>query len=609
MYVYISMKIVAIVFAVIGAALASANDSSAETNRCSVVVDPNYLNRRDDSHHPRQHIVGSVFDVTPSLLADSTFNDNEEIRVCFAPGRHRLLGRVWSIGRDMPARVHWTSENYELPASISAGFPLNAWHACNENGLCPGWDGCFVHYIKDVPGFNPNSMPLRNLWVNGTRIERTFVQGEALGLTAAAFGYVAPKPLGWTAGEMRWPRQIKNWIEPRCSATVSNGTEIHVEAECWKSLQARYGGIPPPPAYIENVDGAAPQSGQFFSDSQYIFYRPSGPFPLTSPPTESFIGGMEVLLSADGIKSHSWTNLTFEHGTWDVPSTPGGYVPSQSTVNARGEPLGVLRITNSSFVSVSSCAFANIGGPWALSITGSSQDVLISKNTFRDLSGGAIKAGNIDDQRAVSKNPSDFDARFIVSENSVSGAALEFRGASVIFAGYVADTNISKNSISETSYTGISLGWGWGRVISFARNNHVFSNRIENIMRFLNDGGCIYTLGPQPGSSVRYNYCHSDDAPVVGCFYHDNGSRYFTTEKNVADGSPAPCVYLQGCCNAPALDIHVDNLYCRATAAVRNGCAPQNCTIDNATLHYVDVSSPWPAEAQFIIDQSGAGAR
>jgi len=42
---------------------------------------------------------------------------------------------------------------------------------------------------------------------------------------------------------------------------------------------------------------------------------------------------------------------------------------------------------------------------------------------------------------------------------------------------------------------------------------------------------------------------------------------------------------------------------------VRNGCAPQNCTIDNATLHYVDVSSPWPAEAQFIIDQSGAGAR
>ena len=50
-------------------------------------------------------------------------------------------------------------------------------------------------------------------------------------------------------------------------------------------------------------------------------------------------------------------------------------------------------------------------------------------------------------------------------------------------------------------------------------------------------GGCIYTLGPQPGSTVRGNYCALDEAPVVGCFYHDNGSRGFVTSDNVADAS------------------------------------------------------------------------
>mmetsp|Transcript_52957 Transcript_52957/g.123761 ORF Transcript_52957/g.123761 Transcript_52957/m.123761 type:complete len:99 (-) Transcript_52957:32-328(-) len=96
-----------------------------------------------------------------------------------------------------------------------------------------------------------------------------------------------------------------------------------------------------------------------------------------------------------------------------------------------------------------------------------------------------------------------------------------------------------------------------------------------------------------------------DAAPVVGCFYHDNGSRYFTTTNNVADTSPAPCVYLQGCCGAPALDIHVSDLWCRNTAPVRNGCAPQNCTID-ANTTYIVTTKTWPAAAQAIVDNAGA---
>lgn len=111
--------------------------------------------------------------------------------------------------------------------------------------------------------------------------------------------------------------------------------------------------------------------------------------------------------------------------------------------------------------------------------------------------------------------------------NTIRSAALELRGAAAIFAGYVRDTTISHNSVAETGYTAISLGWGWGTHVlgrqTFMRNNHVVSNRMERVVSALNDGGCIYTLGPQPNSTVSLNYCEADRAPVVGSFYHDNG--------------------------------------------------------------------------------------
>ena len=202
-----------------------------------------------------------------------------------------------------------------------------------------------------------------------------------------------------------------------------------------------------------------------------------------------------------------------------------------------------------------------------------------------------------------------------------------------MFAGYVARATIEHNTIANTAraaptrrptyprashrpvgrsaqgYTGISLGWGWGDHVTgaqtFMADNHVASNRISAVVSELNDGellrlppllhlpslptdddsrlscarrgagGCIYTLGPQPRSSVRANYCDADRAPVVGSFYHDNGkshsppqltgrlcstldppsthacrcvgSRYFVTTDNVASSSPAPCIYLQAC--------------------------------------------------------------
>lgn len=51
---------------------------------------------------------------------------------------------------------------------------------------------------------------------------------------------------------------------------------------------------------------------------------------------------------------------------------------------------------------------------------------------------------------------------------------------SAVTAGYIADSVIEHNQIAHLSYSGVSLGWGWGREDSYAHNNTVRFNHIHH---------------------------------------------------------------------------------------------------------------------------------
>lgn len=535
--------------------------------------------------------------------------------VCLEQGVHILGGKTLSL----PA----SASNVEFRglgdgATISGGVSVPAWQQCNVDARCPGWEGVWVAYVKDMPQLTSDMLPVRHLWVNGTRVKRSFVEGETLGLTTTSTGYYTTRQLDWanSAGadgtELRWPRLVRNWIEPRCTLTNASksnvsGTWLEVDPVCWERLATRNNGkLPSAPTYIENVVGA-PGPNEFFADKDYIFYRPDDVFPRTTAPSGAVVPVQEVLFSSTSVSSHTWANVEFSYSTWRSVAKSGGYVPSQSGVNNGIEPFGAVQVSGNN-ISFDGCTFSHIGGPYALSIGNASQGVSITRCSFSDLTGGAVKLANVNDTRAVTKDPNEYDTDYTLQRCVVEGAAVEMRGAAAFFIGYVRNADVSYNTITDTGYTGISLGWGWGRVVSFAQNNHIHHNRLERVMQALVDGGCIYSLGPQPNSSFTYNYCKSDSSVVVGAFYHDNGSRYFTNKYNVAEMTPAPCLYLQGCCNSPALDINASNIWCRNTAPIRNGCAAERCVVDNATVHYVPGNTTWPDEAQSIIDSSGARA-
>ena len=76
---------------------------------------------------------------------------------------------------------------------------------------------------------------------------------------------------------------------------------------------------------------------------------------------------------------------------------------------------------------------------------------------------------------------------------SVSGgrlrlAPLRYGSANPIFGGYIADSVLAHNTIRESAYSGVCLGWGWG-ASSFMRNVHAVNNSISNPMLRLQDGG------------------------------------------------------------------------------------------------------------------------
>jgi hypothetical protein len=170
-----------------------------------------------------------------------------------------------------------------------------------------------------------------------------------------------------------------------------------------------------------------------------------------TPPSNAFVGVTETILAGHNLTNHAFMGLTFSHTSWTLPSSSDGYVPSQTLVTPEGgEPVGAVHFAGSNGISFTNDTFAHIGAPYALSVGSASQGVLVDDCHFYDLSGGAVKIGNVDDLRAVSTRPVDQDRNMVVSRNRMSDVSVEYAGGAAVFAGYVANTTISHNEIRRT---------------------------------------------------------------------------------------------------------------------------------------------------------------
>lgn len=572
-----------------------------------------------------------------TLLQTSAATEDEDIVVCLQPGRYTHSAPLEFNQLDSPprrrSRVVWHSVEPRA-ALVSGGVAVTGW---TEMSYAGG-----TVYVAAAPAGAP--AVVRQLWVANTVATRSRIDPAALlgtltpwtDASSGAAGFVAQNipavlaqdPRMTQALEFVWQSSLQLWIEPRCTVGALDlaTRNITLAYPCRKYLLQRADGKLPSPSRIEGVPGIFLSPGMFYHDAatgQLLYALAPGQTPADLE-SSATIPTQEVLLSYTGVSGQTWNGVAFAFSTWLQPNSPDGFVEAQTAVYlcsptytsacnpalGEAEPLGAVRIATSSDITFYGCQFTYLGSAYALSIDRGSQDVLVEACYFHDLSGGFLKLGSIDPTFAGSTNQSRWDRQYLVLNNVAFNLASEFAGAAGLFGGYLFNATILKNSISASSYSAISLGWGWGASeYPGVGANTINSNHIDNVMTQLGDGGGIYVNGhtnPAFPSTMIYNYVEQDNN-VFAVYYLDNGASNWHVTRNVAATSPkAWAFFMQGCCNLPAANSSLDHFWYMDTLAPQNNCAASGCVVDQASVYAVPNANAWPAEALQIMNNSGA---
>ncbi|VXC39799.1 right-handed parallel beta-helix repeat-containing protein [Aeromicrobium sp. 9AM] len=474
----------------------------------------------------------------------------------------------------------------------------------------------------------PRSFTSRQLYVNGVRASLASrpVADILGGLTKTSTGYTSTRAgmSGWrnpADTELVFPgggndpvaggvQSATPWTWSMCGVSGVSGTRVTVDSACWNKAATVLGSdttILSKPTALQNNYALLGAPGQFYLDdpADTVYYVPRAGETLQS--ANVVMPEATALLTATGTASSpihdlQVAGLTFEYATWTPSST--GVIDVQSNVIGGETPSGLAMI------------------PSAVAFT-RTRNIVFERNTLRHLGGGgvsftagtgAVVRGNavtdvsstgitIGDAVAWS-SPSVYDTGATVSNNVVRNVAAEYLGGVGIFAGWVKQTRITHNEVSDLPFMGISLGWGWNNASDMV-DNHIDGNLVENVHgSSLYDGGAIYVLGKQgdsPGSTISANHVAGDAQPY-GALYLDAGASHWTVRDNVVERAPYGWLYLQHMDQSTSSSNLVVSNYADTDVQQQAPKGPNETnTVDDNQLKLTS----WPAAAQAVIDAAG----
>jgi len=330
------------------------------------------------------------------------------------------------------------------------------------------------------------------------------------------------------------------------------------------------------PFYLTNAIELLDQPGEWFHDikTHKLYY-----YPLASENpnrVEIIAPAVETLVQVEGtpdrqVENVIFKNISFNYSTWMRPSEKG-HVPLQAgmylteaykvspqiirTDNNHkldnqgwlGRPAAAVTVTGANNIDFENCRFEYLGYSGLDYISGA-RGGKVEGCTFRDIVGNGLVVGSFSPTSLETHLPYDpADKREVCSgqqikNNLFTDVTNEDWGCVAICAGYVSNINIEHNEISEVSYTGINLGWGWNQTVNCMRNNRVHANNIHHYAKHMYDVAGIYTLGSQPKTVISENYIHDiykpgyvHDPTWWFYLYTDEGSSFITLKDNRTDG-------------------------------------------------------------------------
>ena len=357
------------------------------------------------------------------------------------------------------------------------------------------------------------------------------------------------------------------------AAVTFHNPESHVHfMHPWPSPMVTADGIHNSPFYITNARELLDEPGEWYLDTyaRKLYYMPRPDEDMRTAVVEA--PALETLLKVAGTADQPVSNITLEgisfcHSTWLRPSLQG-HAPLQAGMYLTeaykirpqisrpngdhkldnqgwvGRPAAAVEVNCATNVSFNNCNFDHCAST-ALDYHRYVNGGAVSHCSFTDIGGTAILAGTFGHEAHEAHRPYDpADRREIctaltISDNIIRDAANEDWGCVGIGAGYVRNISILHNDISDVSYTGISLGWGWNQQTCAMANNTVRANRITHYARHNYDCAGIYTLGSQPHTFIEENVVDSICTPSYVhdplhwfYLYTDEGSSFITVRNN-----------------------------------------------------------------------------
>lgn len=299
------------------------------------------------------------------------------------------------------------------------------------------------------------------------------------------------------------------------------------------------------PFYIENAPEYLDEAGEWYynKDTDELFYYPLETDNMAA--AEVYIPETEMLLSVNGTEEERIENITFsgiefKYGAWNR-TTEKGFSTSQAEIMAVPEKMeegaesypyekmpAQVSVNYGKNINFTDNKFLHLGSA-ALSLDKKTESSSVIGNVFDDTSATAIV---LSDDDFVKESPiDDFVRNVKVKNNLIRRVSVEYM-TPAITAYYVHNTEISHNDILDAPYSGISLGWGWGRGVKNCTDNLVKNNRIENVLYKLKDGGHIYTLDIMTGTVIENNYLKKS-GEWKGGIYLDNATENLVIRNNV----------------------------------------------------------------------------
>jgi hypothetical protein len=271
-----------------------------------------------------------------------------------------------------------------------------------------------------------------------------------------------------------------------------------------------------------------------------------------------------------GVAGHMWsfygvTDLTLENLVFannENAIFDEGYYQGGQAASAPGDyganTLTALYLLNTNGTTLKNCAFRDLATN-GVQFHGGTYNATVDSCRFLRIASTALEMGRHNGVYHAQTNCND---NIEIANNYLYDIAWMTRGSVALYIGVGRWVEVHHNTIKNTSYSAMSVGWSWGYASwSFGANWHLYQvdihhNYYSGFMSDQADGGGIYTLGGNVTIDYHehFNYLHDnfayvdevawDGKGILMPYYHDEGSSNWHTYSNVELVLPDRTIYV-----------------------------------------------------------------